>query len=200
MIRRFLTGLLSALAVAAVVTVGSLVALGHYLAVEDPLQRADAIVAISGDTGPRTQTAVQLWRDGLAPLIIFAGASLDPLSAPSGELMKREAVRLGVPADRVLVEPSSETTEQNARQVGDLMSANAIKSAILVTSPYHQRRASIHFERQLAGTNITLRNYPARDPAWDRTLWWAREPSRSRTVVEVAKLSFELAEGLLRRA
>ena len=197
---RFLKGLLSALVLAAIVGAGSLVALGHYLAVEDPLERADAIVAISGDTGPRTETAVQLWRRGMAPLIIFAGGSLDPNSAPSGELMKREAVRLGVPPDRVLVEPSSETTAENAQQVGDLLSARAIRTAILVTSPYHQRRASIHFARELAGTNIHLRNYPARDPEWDRTLWWTREPSRSRPVVEMAKLSFELAEDFLRRA
>lgn len=132
---RFLGGLLSALVLAAIVGAGSLIALGHYLAVEDPLERADAIVAISGDTGPRTETAVQLWRRGMAPLIIFAGGSLDPNSAPSGELMKREAVRLGVPPDRVLVEPSSETTAENAQRVGDLLSAKAIRTAILVTSP-----------------------------------------------------------------
>ncbi|CAN5129139.1 hypothetical protein BH18CHL2_BH18CHL2_03040 [soil metagenome] len=177
---------------------GTLVALGHFLAIEDPLGDADAIVALSVDTGPRTETAVRLWRAGHAPLIIFAGSSLDPLSAPSGELMKREALRLGVPDQSVLVEPSSATTEQNAARVGDLMTAYRIRTAILVTSPYHQRRASMLFRRELSGTNITFTNYPARDPEWDVNLWWSREPSRSKTVVEVAKLSFEVIGDLVR--
>lgn len=179
--------------------IGGLVGLGHYLAVEDPLEPSDAIVALSGDQGARMRTAVALWKDGLAPLIVFAGASLDPESLPSAELMKREALRLGVPADRVLTEPSSSTTEENATRVGDLLHAHNIRTVILVTSPYHQRRAAMLFGRRLEGTDIELRNYPARDAEWDRTLWWTREPSRSLTLVEVAKLSLDAVGGLFRR-
>lgn len=193
---RFLFGFLTGLAAA----FGGLVGLGHYLAVEDRLAPADAIVAISGDQGARTATAVALWKEGHAPLIVFAGSSEDPASLPSAELMKREAVRLGVPPDRVLTEPSSATTQENATRVIDLLQAHQIRRAILVTSPYHQRRAAMLFGRQVDGTGITFRNYPARDPEWDRTTWWAREPSRSRTLVEVAKLGVEVLGGLFRRS
>jgi len=68
-----------------------------------------------------------------------------------------------------------------------------------VTSPYHQRRASILFERQLEGTSITFRNYPARDDEWDPSLWWVSEPSRSLTLVELAELGVEVMGGLLRK-
>lgn len=192
--RRFLTGL----ALTALLVVAGLVGLGHFLAVEDPLVDADAIIAISGDDGPRTETAVRLWKAQRAPLIIFAGSSLDPASAPSGELMKRDAVRMGVPENQVLVEPSSATTEENAIRVGDLMIAREINSAILVTSPYHQRRASILFDRQLSGTGVEFHNYPAADPEWDKNLWWTQEPSRSRTLVELAKLVVEVVSIVLR--
>jgi len=193
---RFLLGFLLGL----VAAFAGLIGLGHYLAVEDPLVRADAIVAISGDEGARTATAVDLWKRGLAPVIVFAGSSVDPSSPPSAELMKRDAIRLGVPADRVLTEPSSATTQENATRVTDLFRAYGITSAILVTSPYHQRRAAMLFDRQVDGTGITFRNYPARDAEWDRSLWWTREPSRSLTLVEVAKLGVELMGGLFRRA
>ena len=193
--RRFLLGF--ALGIAA--ALAGLIGLGHYLALEDPLGPADAIVAISGDEGARTVTAVGLWKRGLAPLIVFAGSSEDPSSLPSAELMKREAVRMGVPADRVLTEPSSATTEENATRVTDLFHAYGIKRAILVTSPYHQRRAAMLFDRQVRNTGISFHNYPARDPEWDRTMWWAREPSRSRTLVELAKLGVEVMGGLFRR-
>jgi hypothetical protein len=35
--------------------------------------RADVIIALSGDTGARTETAVDLWKRQYVPLIIFAG-------------------------------------------------------------------------------------------------------------------------------
>ena len=198
MIRLFV-GLILGFVLGVLAALTGLAGLGHYLAVEDPLAPADAIVAISGDEGARAATAVELWKQGLAPVIVFAGSSDDPASPPSAELMKREAVRMGVPADRVLLEPSSSTTQENATRVTDLFRAHGIKSAILVTSPYHQRRAAMLFDRQVGGTGITFRNYPARDREWDRTFWWSREPSRTRTLVEVAKLGVELMGGLFRR-
>jgi len=196
---RLLVGLVFGFVLGVLAAFAGLVGLGHYLAVEDPLAPADAIVAISGDEGARTATAVELWKQGVAPVIVFAGSSVDPSSPPSAELMKREAVRMGVPADRVLIEPSSATTQENATRVTDLFRAHGIDSAILVTSPYHQRRAAMLFDRQVAGTGITFRNYPARDREWDRTFWWSREPSRSRTLIELAKLGVELMGGLFRR-
>ena len=194
----FLVGFVLGLVAGIAVTLGGLVSLGHFLAVEDPLKKADAIVAISGDQGARTATAVDLWKRGFAPVIVFAGASEDPASLPSAEIMKREAVRLGVPAERVLTESSSATTKENASRVVALLEAHSIRRAILVTSPYHQRRASILFARQLDGTGITFRNHPARDEEWDPSLWWATEPSRSLTLVELAKLGVEVMGGLLR--
>lgn len=195
---RFLVGFVLGLAAGIAVTLGGLVSLGHFLAVEDPLKKADAIVAISGDQGARTATAVDLWKRGFAPLIVFAGASEDPASLPSAELMKREAVRLGVPAARVLTESLSATTKENASRVVALLDAHSIRRAILVTSPYHQRRAALLFQRELAGTEVTFTNYPARDEKWDRSLWWASEPSRSLTLVELAKLGVEVMGVFLR--
>ncbi|MDQ3400421.1 MAG: YdcF family protein, partial [Chloroflexota bacterium] len=125
---RFVVGFVTGIAA----TLAVLMSVGHFLAVEDPLRQADAIVAISGDQGARTATAVALWKQGLAPVIVFAGSSEDPASLPSAEIMKREAVRLGLPADRVLTEPSSATTLENATRVVELLRAHQIKSAILV--------------------------------------------------------------------
>src|SRR5260221_9236557 len=144
--RRFLAGFLAGIAATAVF----LVAIGHVMDIEDPLKPADVIVALSGDTGAGTETAARLWMRGYAPLIIFAGASEDPNSVASAELMKREAIALGVPEGAILVEPSSNTTQENAHEVAVLMRARGLASAILVTSPYHQRRASNLFGREFA--------------------------------------------------
>jgi uncharacterized SAM-binding protein YcdF (DUF218 family) len=182
--RRFLLGfLMGAMAIVAV-----LVGVGHWLDESDPLTKADAIVAISGDTGARAETAIALWKQGLAPVLIFSGGSSDPESVASAELMKRTAVAAGVPADAIAVEGTSATTEENAQRVAELMKARGLTSAILVTSPYHQRRAAMLFEREFGRAALTFTNHPADDPDWDPNLWWASDPSRSRTLVELAKL------------
>jgi uncharacterized SAM-binding protein YcdF (DUF218 family) len=169
--------------------VGSLVAVGHLLAVSDPLAPADAIVAISGDaTGARVETAIALWKGRYAPLLVFSGASLDPESAPSAELMKREAVRRGIPDDAIVVEGTAATTEENAARVAEVMRKRGLHTAILVTSPYHQRRAALLFARSFSPDGLAFRNHPADDPQWDANTWWVREPSRSLTMVELAKL------------
>lgn len=154
--RRFLSGLLTGIAI----TCAFLIGIGHVLDVEDPLTPADVIVALSGDTGARTETAVDLWKRQYAPLIIFAGASEDPSSVASGELMKRDAIALGVPDAAILVEPLSSTTHENARQVASLMRMRGLATAVLVTSPYHQRRASNLFSQEFAPVKLTFTNYP----------------------------------------
>ena len=169
--RRFLFGFL--LGVISIVAV--LVGIGHWLDVTDPLAKADAIVAISGDTGARAETAIALWKQGYAPLLIFSGGSSDPESVASAELMKRTAVAAGVPANAIAVEGASATTEENAGRVAELMKTRRLASAIL-------------FEREFGRAGLTFRNHPADDPSWDPTLWWTSDPSRSRTLVELAKL------------
>jgi uncharacterized SAM-binding protein YcdF (DUF218 family) len=183
-VRRFLLGFL----LGAASIVAALAGVGHYLDVTDPLTKADAIVAISGDTGARAETAVALWKQGYAPVLIFSGGSSDPESVASAELMKRSAVAAGVPANAIEVEGESATTEQNASRVAELMSARGLRTAILVTSPYHQRRAALLFAREFDRASLSFRNHPANDPDWDANLWWVREPSRSLTLVELAKL------------
>ena len=190
--RGFIVGLL----VGIVLTVGlgafGLAAVGHALAIEDPLVKADAIVAISGDTGARANTAIALWKQGYAPLIVFSGAAIDPDSVSSAEIMRREALRQGVPENATLIEPASATTEENASEVAKVMVQRKLRSAILVTSPYHQRRAALLFTRAFEPAGLVLHNYPARDAEWDPNFWWRHDPLRSRTLIELAKLGAEL--------
>ena len=190
--RGFLVGLVVGVVLMAGLGLFALAALGHALAVEDPLEKSDAIVAISGDTGARATTAIALWKQGYAPVIVFSGAAIDPDSVSSAEIMRREALRQGVPENATIIEPVSATTEENASEVAKLMVQRKIRSAILVTSPYHQRRAALLFTRAFEPARLVLRNYPARDPEWNPDFWWRHDPLRSRTLVELAKLGAEL--------
>ena len=186
--RRFLAGVLVGILLSVGTGLTAFLLLGSWLAVEDPLERVDAIVAISGDTGARADTAITLWKAGWAPLIVFSGAAIDPESVSSAEIMRREALRQGVPENAVLVEGASTTTEENAAEVAKLMTGRKLRSAILVTSPYHQRRAAYEFHRAFDPRGLVFRNHPANDSEWNAFLWWRQEPVRSRTLLELVKL------------
>ena len=61
--------------------------------------------------------------------------------------MKRRAVKLGVPAERVLVETAALTTRENATGCAAIMRAHGLARALVVTQPFHRARAVAAFRR-----------------------------------------------------
>src|SRR5438093_12485515 len=135
--RRFLAGVLVGILLSVGTGLTAFLLLGSWLAVEDPLEKVDAIVAISGDTGARADTAITLWKAGWAPMIVFSGAAIDPDSVSSAEIMRREALRQGVPENAVPVERASTTTEEDAAEVAKHMEGHKLYTDNLVITPYH---------------------------------------------------------------
>lgn len=138
-------------------------------------QSVDAIVAVSGgNTSVRAAEAIRLYKLGWSDTLIFSGAAADTTGPSNAEVMRRQAIEAGVPSADIKVESSSRTTRQNAEQVKQLLveaGGGGAKRIILVTSPYHQRRASLEF-RVLAGDGITIINHPTpNDPDWS-VVWW----------------------------
>ncbi|MEU1349734.1 YdcF family protein [Streptomyces sp. NPDC005795] len=92
-------------------------------------------------------TAADLYKRGMAPLIVFTGAT----SATSRERMPRgeavhyreRALELGVPSDAVLVEPRARNTGENIRLSKALLEEAGVEasSVLLVSKPYEERRA-----------------------------------------------------------
>lgn len=135
-------------------------------------QKADAIIAVSGgDTSARAGEAIRLYQQGWADTLIFSGAAQDKTGPSNASAMRTIALRAGVPDDAILVEGNSETTRQNAVQTKKLLQENDIRTIILVTSAYHQRRASLEFNQQTDGMAL-IANHPVHeDNQWSRT-WW----------------------------
>lgn len=147
-----------------------------YPSTQPDCQAVDAIVAISGgDTSARAQGAIDMYKRGWAPLLVFSGAAADKTGPSNAETMKRQAIMEGVPAKDILVDETSETTKQNASNTISLFDEYKIRSVILVTSPYHQRRAGLEFG-QRAGTDTKIVNHPIKsDDQWNQ--WWWTTPT-----------------------
>lgn len=147
---------------------------------------AEVIVAISGgDTPARTAEAIRLYKDGWAPQLIFSGAALDTSGPSNAEAMRAQALKAGVPDEDIILDTKAIDTAANAAGTQALLTSRD-KRVILVTSPYHQRRASVEFQKVL-GDSVTVVNHPTPyDSAWG-TYWWLSPYSWYLVVSEAVK-------------
>lgn len=135
-------------------------------------QPVDAIVAVSGgDTGARTDEAIALYKNGWSNTLIFSGAAHDKSGPSNAAAMQTRAIAAGVPASAIYLDEYSETTKQNAENTQTIFADRKMKSIILVTSGYHQRRAGLEFNKR--ASNVEVVNHPVvQDKDWS-AWWWA---------------------------
>jgi uncharacterized SAM-binding protein YcdF (DUF218 family) len=178
--------LIIAIFVALALVVGLPLVISFYLSPQDELKKTDAIVVVSGgDTDARVTEGVKLYFQKWAPKLIFSGA------AASGDVsnalaMKRISVSKGVSIESIIIEEESKTTSQNAHFVAKILKENNMKSIILITSPYHQRRAYNSFRSEL-GEDFIIINHSAKDQAWRKKNWLENTNARFLTLGEILK-------------
>lgn len=136
--------------------------------------RADVIVAVSGgDTTARTQTAIDLYKNGWAPKLIFSGAAADKTGPSNAQVMRTQALKQGVPDEAITIEGVSENTRQNAEETATLLQNSDVSSAIIVSSSYHQKRVLLEFQAHTSA--IQFRTHPTiEDNQW--SVWWWTTP------------------------
>jgi uncharacterized SAM-binding protein YcdF (DUF218 family) len=165
---------------------------------EGPVERlapSDVIVVISGDEAlARYRDGVRLYRAGWAPRLLFSGAAWDGTHS-NAEVMRTLAIADGIPESDILVDPTADDTYGNAVNTRNLMAAHGLRSAILVTSPYHLQRAVLTFRGVFDGSGIRVIGRSAPDGEWRKTNWWLRSETRALTVRELEKLGYVTLTG-----
>ena len=124
----------------------------------EPLPEADAVVVLSGmlvlsKSSPgklefgegveRILAGIHLIKEEAGKHLILSGGSGDLYDQNKSEarLLERFAIELGVSQEKLLVEPSSRNTYENALYTKALMEEHGIDNIILVTSASHLPRA-----------------------------------------------------------
>jgi uncharacterized SAM-binding protein YcdF (DUF218 family) len=160
---------------------------GEMIVKKDEMKPADAIVILAGEETERVEYGVTLFKDGWArkDVIVMAGGPLVWKYTWAG-LMKDHAESLDVPARKILLEDKSRTTEEDAYYTKEILQKNRIASIILVTSPYHSRRASIIFGKVM-GKDIRIINAPAENSWFRVDEWWKRRRDRAAVLNEFSK-------------
>ena len=154
------------------------------LVVSAPLERADAIVVLSGSACllERTKEAADLYNSNVASRVVLTN---DNLRGPWSSVEQRnpffyerafdEIENAGVPADKidVLMQPVNHTHEE-AELVRRYALDHGIRSVLIVTSAYHSRRALWTFSRVFRDTDIIVGLIPA-SPGGETprpATWW----------------------------
>jgi len=172
--------------------------------VEDPLEKSDVLIVLSGDNfyGDRATRAAELFREGEAPLVVASGKRLRP-NAGVAELMEHNLVERGVPKDKILrFAHDADNTKEEAESLVQLAKTKKWRKAIVVTSNYHTRRARYIF-RHVFPQGIEIRVASARDGDFEPQHWWEKRKSIKEFVHEMAGMVvavWELRGGSAKRA
>lgn len=91
----------------------------------------------------RLDHAIDLYRRGLAPKMIFTGGFGDHDTTSEAAVGQRYAIEHGVPPRVILIENSGRSTSESLQNVARLMDAEPSRDVILVSDPFHMLRLSI---------------------------------------------------------
>ncbi len=166
--------------------------MASFLVFRTDLKHADVIIVLGGDS-ERVPYGVKLYKSNYSDKIIVTGG---PLKIPHlnnmtwAELAKEEAVDSGVAPKDVILEDKSTTTYEDAQFSRNIMQQSNFTSAIVVSSPYHMRRASWIFGRVYKNDNITLLYSPVDNSWFKEEKWWTDERSMQAIFDEYAKLVY----------
>lgn len=156
---------------------------GRYLIIEMPLERADALVVLAGGNTGRWLEAADLYREGYAQHLLLSPGYADPV----GDELRRQGIRypreaeimrdvysqLGVPASVVEIMPVGyDNTADEAAGAKRIAQARGWRSIIIVSAKYHTRRALYAFEREFAGSGITVQVRGSRHEKPQPDGWW----------------------------
>lgn len=157
--------------------------------IEDPLDKADALIVLSGDNfyGDRATRAAELFREGKAPLVVASGTRLHP-NAGVAELIEHDLVERGVPRDKILrFAQDADSTQEEAEALAKLAEAKKWRRAIVVTSNYHTRRARYIFHRVFP-QHIETSVASAHDGDFNPESWWEKRKATKVFVREMVGL------------
>jgi uncharacterized SAM-binding protein YcdF (DUF218 family) len=155
--------------------------------VEDPLDKADALVVLSDDNfyADRATRGAQLFREGKAAVIVASGRRLRP-NAGIAELMEHDLIERGVPREKIVrFVHDADSTLEEARALTRLVKEKKWHSVIVVTSNFHTRRAR-YIYRRVFPQGVEVRMASARDGDFDPEHWWEKRKSTKELTKEFA--------------
>ncbi len=167
------------------------------LMVQDQLARSDLIIVLGGDTnGERVREGVKLFKQGYAERLLMSGGPVT-YKLTNAQVMKQQAVALGVPPAAIVVQDQSKSTREDALFCRPIAIKLSAKNVILVTSPFHTRRASMVFKKVFSPDRIKVRIDGAAESDSNPIYWWKRHEDTADVIWEYCALVMYLFNGYI---
>lgn len=169
----------------------SLSEISEYLFCADAPTPADLIIVFGGTRLERAEKAADLYQRGMAPRILFTGGDTSKTGVTEAMRLRQRALELGVPAEAILVETESTTTDASIRRsvalIDQLFGWSNLHSVILVSAPHHMRRVQLSMRQQIPPT-VDLTCCPDDRPDLRPENWWHSPAGRTAVARELEKV------------
>jgi uncharacterized SAM-binding protein YcdF (DUF218 family) len=173
--------------------------LGPFLAKEDALQKADAIVVLAGTPMRRPLEAADLYLAGYGSRIVLTRQTREGgeralvergIQFPEDIARTRDVfLQIGIPAEAIVIpQRIHNSTAAEAITARELAERYGWRRVIVVSSKYHMRRAGFAFRRELRGTSVEVLMRGTRYDGLEPHQWWRRRDDLREIVPEVPKL------------
>ena len=161
--------------------------LGSFLVRADKPFPADVAVVLAGDyKGGRVLKGAEMVRDAFAPLAIVSGPELI-YGYHESDLAISFAVKQGFVEQQFFpFRHQASSTADEARSMLVELQRRSVRSALIVTSNFHTRRAGLIWRRTAPDLRIGVVSAPHPDFAPDA--WWKSRQGRKCFLIEWQKL------------
>ncbi len=125
----------------------------QYHQLKHQLEKGDAILVLCSHDKRVAETGAQLFLEGWAPLLIFAGGlgsvTRGMWTEPEADQFAEIAIGMGVPREKILIENRSTNTGENILLTRQLLAEKQLdpRRFILVQKPYMERRSFATFKK-----------------------------------------------------
>jgi uncharacterized SAM-binding protein YcdF (DUF218 family) len=170
-------------------------AIGGFLVVSDPLAKSDALVVLAGDEDERVAYAAELFEQGYADWFVLTDMRLPSPDSQGrySQAVRRKAVEQGVPTGRILIAPGNvASTYEEVVWIKAFTLLRGFNSLIVVTSPYHTRRARLIFDQVFGEGQVAISVQPALNHWYQAKSWWRDSRDRDVTALEYTKIMAQL--------
>ena len=142
------------------------------------LEAADAIVVFgaaeySGHPSPvyraRLDHALDLYRRGVAPVVITSGGAAADPSFSEGGVGHDYLMHHGIPESALIAETQGSDTSQSAQRIGVIMRVNHMRSCVAVSDAYHVFRIRKLLEHEGAQVYVSPRPDSVPHSLWQRS-------------------------------
>lgn len=160
--------------------------IGAVLITSDPLHPAEALVLLSGGGKDRLEEVVRIYRQIGADVVLLTKAE----GSRAEDWNADELVSKGIPGEAIYITRGrASSTYEEARYTRETLEQLGVKTALVITDPYHTFRTRLIFGSVYWGSGIEIRVRAVQGHWYRSTTWMFSRQGWEATLSELVKLA-----------